>query len=58
MTALLQTELDRQMEREIAQACVEGMRRYRECEWLQLPHCFDYGAECIFCGKTIEESKL
>jgi hypothetical protein len=58
MNALLQAELDRQMEREINQACIEGMRRYRECELLELPHCFEYGDKCIFCGKTIEEVKL
>ena len=35
----------------IGQAFAEAIRRYRECEWLRLPHCYDYGDVCIFCGK-------
>jgi len=48
-----QAEIDSQ-NREIDRACAEGIRRYRECDLLRLPHCFEYGDTCIFCGESKE----
>jgi hypothetical protein len=45
--------LEREMEHEIREAFAEGMRHYRECDLIGLPHDYEYGdhIHCMFCGK-------